>query len=360
MISRTNLESAIQSTQDVTNGKKVIVVNLKSNSSIDQFGLLLPADLLKANEHAFELKLQSELGTIVISDQMLKGLDNLGDMVEIRLTKANSIDNHPVYDVQLLANGKSIAWHNPEAPVTIQIPYLPSEQEKQNPDHIVVCYIDPQGQLIPVPNGHYDFQAGQVIFTTKHFSQYTIMVKSPTFTDLASVKWAQASIKTLAAKGVIEGRNVHEFDPQSSITRADFIVLLMRALDLPARTADAFTDVDSGNYYFNALTNAKAYGITTGTGNNLFEPNKQITREDTMVLTARALQVSKQLPSRPSSIEVILEYKDASDISDYAIDSIAALTTEGFVQGDETGIHPKQDLSRAQAAVLIHRIVVNK
>ncbi|NOU63853.1 hypothetical protein GC096_07425 [Paenibacillus sp. LMG 31461] len=360
-ITKANLESAIQSTQDDSNGKKVIVVNLKpNNSSLDQVGLLLPAELLKAKEHAFELKLQSELGTIVISDQMLNGLGNLGDMVEIRLKKANSIDNHPVYDIQLLANGESIAWHNPEAPVTIQIPYLPSQEEKQNPDHIAVFYVNPQGQMIPVPNGHYDVQSGQVIFTTKHFSQYAIMYKSPTFMDLASVKWAQASIETLAAKGVIEGRNIHEFDPQNSITRADFIVLLMRALDLATRTTDAFTDVASHDYYFNALTNAKAYGITTGTGNNLFEPMKQITREDTMVLTARALQVSKQLPSRPSSIEVKLDYTDASDISDYAKGSIAALTAEGFVQGDETGIHPKQELSRAQAAVLIHRIVVNK
>lgn len=359
MLTKANLESAIQSTPENPNGQKVIAVHLKSNTSIEQFGLLLPAHLLKADKHVFQLKLQSELGTIMITDQMLNGLGDLGDMVEIRLKKANSIDNHPVYDVELLANGESIAWHNPESPVTIQIPYLPSLEEKQNPDHIAIFYVDPQGQMIPVPNGHYDVQSGQVIFTIKHFSQYAIIYKSPAFTDLASVKWAQASIETLAAKGVIEGRNVHEFDPQSPITRADFMVLLMRALDLPTRTSDAFTDVASRDYYFDALANAKAYGITTGTGNNLFEPDKQITREDTMVLTARALQVSKQLASSSSSIEAKLDYKDASDISVYAIGSIAALTANGFVQGDETGIHPKQNLSRAQAAVLIHRIIVN-
>lgn len=77
-----------------------------------------------------------------------------------------------------------------------------------------------------------------------------------------------------------------------------------------------------------------------------------------MVLTARAQQVLKELPTAASADEVLAAYPDGAEISGYATDSIAALVAGGVVTGDgATGLRPKDDLTRAQAAVMIYRML---
>jgi hypothetical protein len=336
-------------------GHKVITIKLAGGTNQPE-GLIIPVSLLKTADYTYDILLQSSLGTVRLQSTMLSTAGLTNGTVELRLSKQNDQNGHPVIDLSLVRDGSVIPWSNLDTPVTVSIPYTPTAEELKAPDHIVVFYIDPQGNRIPVPNGHYDDKAGQVIFTTKHFSQYAVQFNVVSFSDLSGVAWAGEAIDVLAAKGVIQGKSEGIFDPQSSITRAEFITLLMRALELPHSAASAgFSDVSESAYYYNALASAKAYGIVTGTGDNFFEPNKQITREDTFVMTARALQTLQLLST--STDGDVSQYKDAGDIAGYAQDSIAQLAAEGIVQGDAAGIHPKSNLTRAEAAVMIYRIL---
>jgi len=54
-----------------------------------------------------------------------------------------------------------------------------------------------------------------------------------------------------------------------------------------------FEDVKPGAYYYEAIGVAKKLGIATGSGNNQFKPQESISRQDMMVLTARALEKFK-------------------------------------------------------------------
>lgn len=64
--------------------------------------------------------------------------------------------------------------NNPNAPVTIAIPYVPTAEELNHPELIVVWYIDGKGNVMPVPNGRYDAATQTVVFQTTHFSTYAV------------------------------------------------------------------------------------------------------------------------------------------------------------------------------------------
>jgi len=125
----------------------------------------------------------------------------------------------------------------------------------------------------------------------------------------------------------------------------------------PATTGNetGFMDVKPGDYYYEAICTAKALGITEGVGNNRFQPESPITRQDMMQLTVKAMQLAGMLKEK-EDISILDQMKDAGQISDYARDSIALLVKNGIVKGNGGAIMPKAYLTMAEAAVIIYRI----
>ena len=179
-------------------------------------------------------------------------------------------------------------------------------------------------------------------------------IKKP-FNDIGDYPWAKEAVESLSAKGIIKGTSETTFEPGKNIIRADFILLLVRALDLKADFSSNFDDVSPDSYYYEALGIARALGIAKGTGGNLFNPKAEITREDMMVLTARALRIAGKLDT-VGIFEDIKHFDDADEVSGYAVESVAALVKEGIIKGDRKSINPKGTATRAEAATVIYRI----
>jgi chitodextrinase/O-glycosyl hydrolase len=176
------------------------------------------------------------------------------------------------------------------------------------------------------------------------------------FHDVGSkYDWASVAINTLYANGIIKGTSESTFSPDKKITRADFVVLLVRALGLTADIESNFSDVNETAYYYEALAIAKKLGIITGVDASRFNPDGEISRQDMMVIAARAMTAAGRLTMNGSEDE-LSGFKDADDISGYAKDSVAALIREGIIKGDGKSIHAGGTTTRAQAAVVIFRI----
>jgi hypothetical protein len=139
------------------------------------------------------------------------------------------------------------------------------------------------------------------------------------------------------------------------ITRADFLYFLVNTLNLKAYSDDNFSDVYKEDYYYEALATARKLGITSGIGDNTFRPAESITRQDMMTLAVRALNAAGKV-FEPADISMIEGYIDFRIISDYAAESVAILVREGIVQGNGNRLNPLHNLTRAEAAVLLHRI----
>jgi len=178
-----------------------------------------------------------------------------------------------------------------------------------------------------------------------------------TFKDIKSVPWAVEAIEDLASRGVINGKGDNNFKPNDTITRAEFACIVVRALGFETTPVDSFVDVKPGKWYYNELMSAKAMGIITGDSNNRFYPDEPITREDIAVILVRAGRAVGK-PFNGHSNSVLEKFHDKNLISPYAIASVASLHGEGVINGKSGNmLGPKDKATRAEAAVMIHRII---
>lgn len=363
-VSNEILKKALEQAAQAANGKKQVVIEVPKQTNANSYEVQLPAQSLKGQEN-FLLSMQTENATLELPSNMLSNVTDNAEQVSIRVAKASTdnldaaarerIGNRPVLDLNMVVGGKVIAWNNPNAPVTISVPYTPTTAELSHPDSIVVWYIAENGDVTSIPNGRYDAAAGTVVFQTTHFSTYAVASVVKTFGDLKNVPWAKQAIDVMAARDVIKGTSANSFSPAASIKRADFIALLVRALGLQGtgKNEVMFSDVLETAYYYDELVIAKELGIATGFGDHTFKPNSDISRQDMMVLTTRALEAAgKQL--EPSG--ALDAYPDAASISDYAKDSAAGLVKSGVVNGKNGRLAPNDSLTRAEAAVILYRI----
>lgn len=175
------------------------------------------------------------------------------------------------------------------------------------------------------------------------------------FTDLDSVSWAREQIIKLHSAGVINGTSSTTFSPGLSITRGDFMALLMRMMKPSGTPGTDFSDVPSTSYYHDEIALARGLGIAQGSGSNSFRPLEPITRQDMMTLTYRALLTTGHMAEQTwTGLE---RFRDAASIAPYALEPMKALVGTGYIAGDGGGrLNPVKDTSRAEAAVFLCRI----
>jgi len=181
--------------------------------------------------------------------------------------------------------------------------------------------------------------------------------KKATFTDLDNVSWARDAIEDLASRGIVAGKTESLFKPNDIITRAEFTCLMVRAFKLEMSPVGSFADVKVGKWYYRDLMTAKSLGIISGDEGDRFYPDKPITREDMAVIIAKTLKVVEK-PLTGFGNSVLEKFLDKNMISPYALSSMASLHGEGIMAGKTTtSIAPKDNATRAEAAVLIHKVI---
>lgn len=227
----------------------------------------------------------------------------------------------------------------------ISIPYTPQAGEDVNA--IVVYYIDNTGAPQSV-RGAYNSSTKSVDFAASHFSQYAVGYNKVDFADVTTADWCYKPVTFCAACGITTGTTTATFSPAATVTRGQFIVMLMRAYGIEPDSSPASNFADAGNtYYTNYLAKAKELGISADIGNNLFAPDQQITRQEMFTLLYRALNVLDELPEATNS-KTLSSFSDASSIADYAEEAMAAPVKSGVVAGSDGKLNPQGQSSRAQ------------
>ena len=160
--------------------------------------------------------------------------------------------------------------------------------------------------------------------------------------------WAKTTIERFALGSIVNGYADGSFKPDATITRAEFTSIIVRAFDLKAATTNAqFTDVNEGDWYYDAVKAAYAAGIINGRGNNTFAPNALMTREEMIVLIGRVVEYGPIASPTPV-------YNDINSVSDYAKDAVLKAVSNGIIQGKGDGnIAPQATGTRAEALTII-------
>ncbi|SFT04280.1 S-layer homology domain-containing protein [Paenibacillus sp. BC26] len=358
-ISEGEFAKALQAAKKDEQGNSVVTVTVGSLTGANGYVLEQPASLFSEKNAATKMVVQTGDAEVVLPLNMFADKDIAGaKTISLSISRVLK-DGKPVVDISFTADGKAIHWNNPNEPVVVSIPYTPTKEELEHPEHIVIWYLDEDGHAVPVPNAKYDAESGKVVFTTTHFSKYAVAYSVKTFADAAKYKWALQAIEAVASKGILSGTSELQFSPAKNITRADFVDGLVKALGLTAKFESNFSDIDKSASYYESLGIAKAIGLSLGTGGNKFNPNGEITRQEMAALVVRAMKLAKTSLAAGADSD-LKAFADASQIAGYAVSSVVSLVKEGILVGDGGKISPTGHLTRAQAAVVLYRLITRE
>ena len=340
-----------------------LVVEVEAIPGVSCYTANIPSSALSSDGGS--LTLNTEIGSMTIPGNMLSGTGlegNVGvtidtvDLSSLPESVRADVGDRPIIQLTLTLDGTRTEWNNPAALVTVSIPYTPTASELENPEGIVVWYIDGNGNIVSVPNGRYDPTTGTVTFSTTHFSYYAVGFAQVSFDDVAANAWYHKAVSFVAARGIANGTGQGQFSPNAKLTRSMLVAILYRLENEPDNSyASLFRDVASGLWYSDAVAWAYNNGIVSGYGDGRFGPNDSITREQ------MALMLYNYAKCKGYDITASIDlnvYKDRDNISGWAEAAMKWAVANGLIRGRGDGtLDPTGTAARAEVAEILMRFM---
>ncbi|OZQ75113.1 glycosyl hydrolase 53 family protein [Paenibacillus odorifer] len=258
--------------------------------------------------------------------------------------------DYPAYNIHVSVDGTSIDVFKKGA-ISVAFHYKLKLGEQSQ--RIAVYSILADGKLEVIKAVRYNPTAEQIVFNPSHFSIYAAGYAEVGYTDLKAADWATLAIESLTAKGIVQGIGNGIFNPQGEVTRAEFVSMLLSALELKAeRGTGSFKDVNLDAWYSSVVITAGKLGVVQGHADGTFGPNDKLSREEMAAISYRALKLVEKVNDQ-TDVNVI-SFKDKDLISMYASEGITALAQAGIINGFEDGnFRPQAHTTRAEAAYII-------
>ncbi len=298
-------------------------------------------------ENMLSAEVSLPAGTIVLSDEALKEMASQAvSNVSIRITGTSGDDGKPVIDATIQSGSKNITDFNGKR-ITLLMPYTLKTDEDENA--VVVYCVGEDGQRSMMANSVYE--DGKVAFRTNHLSKFAGGYNKISFGDVTG--WAEAYVSYLAARDVVNGVGDGKFMPENPVTRAEFVKMLalLSGDEIQPVTDSRFKDVDKNSWYAPYVSWASENGYVLGVSDTAFAPGDKITREQIAVIVQRF--ADKEVYGLASKNEGKV-FADSADISDYARDAVAFLSTTGIISGKDNNLFaPKNNATRAESAKML-------
>lgn len=170
-----------------------------------------------------------------------------------------------------------------------------------------------------------------------------------TYADADTIStWALDAISEATQKAFVSG-SYGTFNPQATITRAEFTKILVSVLglDVNAEKVISFKDVTQDDWFYPYVNAGYKAGFISGHSQDQFLPNEKLTREQMAVNMVKALG----LPSAGQSDAIM----DVDQVSDWAKADVQTILARGLMSGWDQAFHPRVEVTREMATVVAMR-----
>lgn len=154
------------------------------------------------------------------------------------------------------------------------------------------------------------------------------------FTDVPADAWYADAVHTLASLGMIEGMGDGQFNPERSITRAEFTAIAMRFAQAESDGALQFIDVQTGDWFYDAVAGATALGWINGYNDGTFRPYATITRAEVTAITNRMLGRVADVSFVQSHAIELRQFTDVTSSHWATTDIVEATNTHSYTLVD--------------------------
>ncbi|WP_411345859.1 cadherin-like beta sandwich domain-containing protein [Paenibacillus sp. WLX1005] len=315
----------------------------------------LPSSQLRVQQLAGELGGNANPDQLNVNIAITRSTDAVTTAFTNRASRDNFTVVQPPVDFTITAslNGQTSAVSEFTTYVKRELP-IPSDYD---PNRITTAIVvDEQGNIHHVPTAV--SQQGEQYYAVVNSltnSNYGLIWNPKEFADVAN-HWSKTAVNDMASRLVVNGVDSTHFNPNSNVTRAEFAAILVRALGLSdTGTTSKFTDVQSSDWYMGAVATATKYNLITGYENGTFRPTQTISRQEAFVVLQRAMDIVKLQQNTGSA--TLSAYTDQSKVASWAQSATQAALSSGVVQGNGKLLNPTGQMSRAETATVMQRLL---
>lgn len=193
-------------------------------------------------------------------------------------------------------------------------------------------------------NTYYFYMPDQYVTVSGIFS---LISSGLPFVDVNSGAWYYDAVSFVYNKGIMNGVTSTTFEPNSTITRGMVVTMLWRMAGEPYVSGGSFSDVASGRYYSTAVAWAAKNGIVDGYSSTVFGVNDPVTREQFATILYRYAKYMGYSTVGSS----LTGYYDANSVSSWARDAMGWAVKNGIITGSgNSRLNPTGTASRAEVA----------
>ncbi len=358
LLSKADMDKLIADSKDNTlvlkpeAGKSGVAVSTEQFKMLQEKGLDLKIAIngitIVFNANAIPAGALADGGTISFKQTEASGVKADTDSNMNALSK--------VFNLEIQAtnkDGDSTGIREFNEPISVTLPLDSSKLNLiKDKRKVGVYYVQPNGDLKFMGG---KIENGTITFKTPHFSNYVVMEYNKTFEDLGKVAWAKSDIEVLVARHITTGATDKTFNPSGVVTRAQFAVLLSKAIGIdPTSNKGKFKDIIGEDIYSGYITALNEKGLMNGYSDGTFKPTKQVTRQEIATLITNAyLYLTKE---KISDIEKNYKapFNDMAQVPQWAVEGIKAAQALEIIGGTgNNNFSPKKGVTRAETAKMI-------
>lgn len=196
-----------------------------------------------------------------------------------------------------------------------------------------------------------------------HYKDDKVNIKIKVFKDVREDHWAYKYIMWMLNRDIVHGIGDDTFNPNGTVTRAEFAKMMVRTLELELYSPKdpTFDDVQKKNWEYQYVESAKNYltYYRTSTG-NYFKPSLASVREDMAVALVKALGYQDEAVDE----SILNQFADKDEITPslrkYVALSVKYGLMKGYPEDNKLYFGPMGNLTRAEASTLLYRAFVVK
>lgn len=351
-VTASQIESAVTKADEGA----VITIQAESASAV-----MLPAGgMAKAADNGSDVRVAIKNGEIMLSAQAIAGLTSgisADSRVEVSVTSSTSSTDDDlaalleqgaaVFELSIKVDGKSVHSFGGTLTLTFTVPNL----DKIEDPHVLHILNDGSREYY-VPDSV--TQNTVTVKGIRNLSTFAVIPGSEVpqeqanpFADVNTGDYYYDAVLWAASSGVTAGTSDTLFSPDAAVTRAQMVTFLWRAYGSPKAVGqNPFADVSTGDYYYDAVLWAVENKITAGTSAAAFSPEDMVTRAQAVAFQWRA--AGSPVVSGSGFADV------AADA--YYANAVAWAVENGITVGtDENTFSPDMPVSRAQAVTFLYR-----
>jgi len=308
---------------------------------------LLAANNLKAEDVSFKILLTDKSGDAGIQRALTSDLPSgkvMGAIVDFSIEIIN------------IKTKKRVGTADNFSKALVRIIPMPKEMKSLPVQWGAFRYNEMEKRFQFVPAGKVQIDGvWYVMISSLSNSVYVVADNPISFADMQK-HWGKPHVDLAAAKGLVEGVGGGRYDPEKSVTRAEFTAMLVRALGRSTSTGGTapYNDVLIGAWYFGEVAAAKELGLLDFVSDSGFNPNKPLTREEMASMLAAAVSLERvPIAEEEASLG---KYKDIDSVDAAYLDDVYLMIKLHILEGTSANtFSPKAAATRAEAAIVFVR-----